>query len=90
MANRNLDMPDDLARSLEGIAAAQYKSVQEVAIEGLRSLIELSDQMLAGSPAALLKAVSATPHLSASDVEELEAAILAGRILTAARNPFSD
>ena len=90
MANLNLDMPDDLARRLEGIAAAQHKSVQEIAVAGLRSLVELNGQAVAGSPAALLKAVRATPHLSACDVDELEAAISAGRILAPPRDPFPD
>ena len=90
MANLSIEMPDDLASSLEGMAAAQHKSVQEIAIEGLRSLIKLDGQAPAGSPAALLKATSAAPHLSASDVEELEGAILAGRILAPPPDPFSD
>ena len=38
MANLNIEMPDDLARSLEGIAAARHKSVQELALEQLNSL----------------------------------------------------
>ena len=35
-----IQIPDDLARGLEGIAAAQLKSVEQVAVEGLRSLFE--------------------------------------------------
>jgi hypothetical protein len=31
MANLRIEMPDDLARRLEGIAAAQHRSVQELA-----------------------------------------------------------
>jgi hypothetical protein len=33
-------IPDDLARGLEGIAAAQKKSVEQLAIERLRSFLE--------------------------------------------------
>ena len=35
-----IQIPDDLARGLEGIAAAQQKSVEQVALESLRSLFE--------------------------------------------------
>ena len=40
MANLNIEMPDDLARSLEGIAAAQRKSIQQLALERFISLVE--------------------------------------------------
>jgi hypothetical protein len=40
LANLIIDMPDDLARSLEGIAAAQHISVEQLAVERLRSLVE--------------------------------------------------
>ena len=36
MADLNLEVPDDLARTLAGIAAAQHKSIQQLAIERLR------------------------------------------------------
>jgi hypothetical protein len=39
MANLNIEMPDDLARSLEGIAAAQSKSVQQLALARLSLLV---------------------------------------------------
>jgi predicted transcriptional regulator len=35
-----IQIPDDLARGLEGIAAAQHKSVEQVALESLRSLFD--------------------------------------------------
>ena len=35
-----IQIPDDLARGLEGIAAAQQKSVEQVALESLRSLFD--------------------------------------------------
>ena len=40
MTNLNIEMPDDLARSLEGIAAAQRKSIQQLALERLISLVK--------------------------------------------------
>ena len=40
MANLIIEMPDDLARSLEGVAAAQRKSIQQLALERLIALVE--------------------------------------------------
>jgi hypothetical protein len=78
MVSRNkvtIQIPDDLARGLEGIAAAQSKSVEQVALESLRSLFDK-----AGSPEAVLRSVRALPHPSPAAVEDLEAAILAARL----------
>jgi hypothetical protein len=69
-----IQIPDDLARGLEGIAAAQRKSVEQVALESLLSLFER-----ASSPEAVLRAVRQLPHPSAADVDDLEAAIAAAR-----------
>ena len=80
MTNLIIEVPDDLARSLEGIAAAQHKSIQQLAIERLRSLLEVSPEHRAGSAAAVLRAMHEPPHPSASDVDELDAAISAGRL----------
>jgi len=90
MANLIIEMPDDLARSLEGIAAAQHRTVRELAIERLRSLVDMGVEPSAGSPAAILRAMREPPHPSASEVDELEAAIAAGRIPTQGRDLFSD
>ena len=81
MTNLIIEVPDDLADSLEGIAAAQNKSIQQLAVERLRSLVESSLEHRAGSAAAVLRAMQAPPHLSDSDVDELEldAAIAGGR-----------
>lgn len=89
MANLTIEMPDDLARSLEGIAAAEHKTVQELAVERLRSLVEASPEPKAGSPASVLQAMREAPHPSASDVEALEAAIAAGRLPIQTRDLFS-
>jgi hypothetical protein len=70
-----IQIPDDLARSLEGIASAQHKSVEQVAVESLRSQFERKD-----SPAALLRAIRELPHVSAEAIADLEASILAGRL----------
>jgi hypothetical protein len=83
-------MPDDLARSLEGIAAAQHKSMQQLALERLISLVEDIPERRAGSPAAVLRAMQGAPHPTAADVEELDALIAAGRLPIQASDLFSD
>jgi hypothetical protein len=88
MANLIIEMPDDLARSLEGIAAAQHKTLQELAVEQLRSLVEETPEPRAGSAAAVLRIMLGPPHPSASDVEELESAIAAGSMPVLTRDLF--
>ena len=70
-----IQIPDDLAHDLERIAAAQRKSVEQVAEENLRSLVTRT-----GSPEVLLRAFRELKHLSAADVDDIEAAIAAGRL----------
>lgn len=69
-----IQIPDDLARGLEGIAAAQQKSVEEIAVERLRSLLDRPT-----SPQSILKTIRALPHPSPSAVDDLEAAIASAR-----------
>ena len=88
MTNLIIEVPDDLARSLEGIAAAQHKSIQQLAIERLRSLLEVSPEHRAGSAAAVLRAMHEPPHPSVSDVDELDAAIASGRLPAQTRHLF--
>jgi hypothetical protein len=75
MTQLTLQIPDDLARGLEGIAAVEKKSVEQVAVERLRSLVDGT-----GSPEAVLRAMREPPHLSSSAVDDLEAAIASGRL----------
>jgi len=70
-----IQIPDDLARGLEGVAAAQQKSVEQVAVDSLRSLYDR-----ATSPEAVLRAVRNLPHPTSPAVDDLEAAIIAGRL----------
>ena len=70
-----IQIPDDLARGLEGIAASQKKSVEQLALERLRSLFDD-----ASSPGAVLRAVRELPHPSSSAVDDLDAAIAAARL----------
>ena len=80
MANLNIEVPDHVVRSLEGIAAAQRKSIQQLALERLSSLVEVVPKSRAGSPTAVLRAMQEPPHPSSADVDELVAAMLAGRL----------
>ena len=80
MANLNIEVPDHVVRSLEGIAAAQRKSIQQLALERLSSLVEVVPKSRAGSPTAVLRAMQEPPHPSSADVDELDATMLAGRL----------
>ena len=88
--NLTIEVPDDVVRSLEVIAAAQGKSLQQLAAERLNSLVNVSPVPLQGSPAALLRAMTEPPHPSAADVDDLEAAIAGGRLPVRNRDLFSD
>jgi hypothetical protein len=90
MANLIIEVPDNLVRSLEGIAAAQRKSMQQLALEGLSSLVEVVPEPRSGSPAAVLQAMQSPPHPSSADVDELDAAMAAGRLPDRTRDLFSD
>ncbi|HXB73143.1 MAG TPA: hypothetical protein VNY05_33205 [Candidatus Acidoferrales bacterium] len=70
-----IHIPDDLARGLAGIAAAQQKSVEQVALDSLRSLFDR-----ASSPQVVLRTVRALPHPSSAAVDDLEAAIASARL----------
>jgi hypothetical protein len=89
MVNLNIEVPDHLVRSLEGIAAAQRKSIQQLALERLSSLVEVVPEARAGSPTAVLRAMQEPPYPSSADVDELDAAILAGRLTIRTRDLFS-
>jgi hypothetical protein len=79
-----IQIPDDLARSLQGIASAQQKSLEQLALESLRSLF---DQ--ASSPETVLRAVRGLPHPSAEAVDDLDAAIAAGWLPVRDRTAFN-
>ena len=78
-----IEIPDDLVRGLQGIAAAQRKTVEEFALERLRSLIESPN-----SPQALLRAIRALPHPPSSAIDDLEAAIASARLPVRDASPF--
>ena len=83
MVSMTIQIPDDLARGLEGIAAAQKKSGEQVALERLRSLLDD-----ATSPHAVLRALRELPHPSSAAVDDLDAAIAASRLPVRDRGAF--
>jgi len=70
-----IQIPDDVSGGLESLALMQKKTVEEVAVEGLRLLFMDSD-----SPAALLRLLQSLPHPSPAAVDDMEAAILSARL----------
>jgi len=90
MAKLTVEMPDELARRLNNMAAAQRRSVQELALQRLRSLVETIGDDLLGSAAAVLHAMRAPPRLNMAEVDELEAAIAAGRLPVRTGHVFPD
>jgi hypothetical protein len=70
-----IQIPDDLARGLEGIASAQQKSVEQLAVESLRALLDESS-----SPELVLRTIRELSHPSAEAVDDLEASIAAARL----------
>ncbi len=85
MAQLTLQIPEHLAQQLENLAAAQDKSVEQVALEHLRSL-----NATPGSPSAILRVISQPPYPDSSVVDELEAAIRDGRLAPGERNVFEE
>lgn len=75
MKAMTIQIPDDLARGLESVAAAQKKTLEQLAVERLRTLLEKPV-----SPEAVLRTIRALPHPSSGAVDDLEAAIAASRL----------
>ena len=78
--NLTLEMPDELGRRLEGIAATQHMSIQQFALERLGALVPANTGTRLGSAAAILRVMHEPPHLTAADVNELDVAIRDGRL----------
>lgn len=83
MVAMTIEIPDELARDLAGVAAAQQKSLEQLVVERLRSLPDRTD-----SPRHLLKVLQALPHPSPEAVDEMEAAIAAARLPIHEENLF--
>ena len=88
MAQVTIETPDDLARCLEGSAAKQHRSVQDLTVEQLRSIVSMSSERRPGSANAILRAMLDPPHLCAADVDDLDAAIAGGRLPVRDRGVF--
>ncbi len=78
-----IQIPDDLARGLEGLAAAQQKSVEQLALESLRTFFDR-----ASSPEAVLRAVRELPHPSAEAIDDLDRALAAARLTVRDQGAF--
>ena len=83
MTQLTIEVPDELARRLKTIAKARGKSVSQVAVEYLRPAAER-----AGSPRAILRAMARLPKVDPSAVDEMNAAIAAGRLAMSDRDLF--
>jgi hypothetical protein len=90
VASLHIEMPEDLVRRLELIATAESKTLEQVAVERLRSSIDPVEALESGTPAALLRALREPPHPTAADVQALEAAIAGGRAPIHLRELFPD
>ena len=89
MAGLTIDLPDELVRRLEGIARSQHKSLQQLALEQLKTLAETVSEFPAGSPSGVLQAVEGPPHPLSTDVDDLDAAVASARLPVRARDPFT-
>jgi hypothetical protein len=75
-----IEIPEALALRLGWLAAAQKKSIEEVALERLSALLELPAEKPSGSPVIIRQAMRELPHLRGEDVDELEQAIAEGQL----------
>ncbi len=82
MTRVTIELPDDLAHRLEAIAAAEKKTVQQLTVERLTSLA------IPDSPSALLNALTELPRFTDAELDEVEAAIGAGRLPVRDEDPF--
>lgn len=86
MLKLTLEIPDEMARILEGMATAQHKTVEELALDRLRSLVDSRDSGRPGSPSAVRNALLGLPRVSVADVEALEDAIASGKLPVSTRD----
>jgi hypothetical protein len=85
MTQITLEIPDDVALTLEALARHQKKTVAEVAAERLATL-----EPPKGSPAAALHAMRQGPLLTAEEAAAMEAAIAEGRSSRSDRGVFDE
>lgn len=70
MTQLTIGIPDDLARSLEAIASAQKKSMEQVALDRLRSGFDTVDSA----------ALRELPRPSSAAVDDLDASLAASSL----------
>jgi hypothetical protein len=75
MTQLTIQIPDDLARSLEAIATAQKKSMEQVALDHLRSGFDTVN-----SASTLLRALQELPRPSSAAVDDLDASLAASSL----------
>jgi hypothetical protein len=75
MTQLTIQIPDDLARSLEAIARAQKKSMEQVVLDRLRSGFDKVD-----SAPTLLRALQELPRPSSAAVDELDPSLAASSL----------
>lgn len=75
MSQLTIDIPDDLLASLEAAALRQAKTVQQLALDQLHSIVTPPR----GSPRAVHKAIREMPPVAKGEAEELMAIIKASR-----------
>lgn len=83
MTQITIEVPDDIASRLEALAKSEDKSVAQVVLEYLRPASEP-----VGSPQAILRALAQLPEVDPSAIDEMNAAIAAGRLAMSDRDPF--
>ena len=67
MVNLTLEIPVEMARTLEAIATAQDTTVEELALDRLRSLADSKSSGLPGSPAAVRNALLGLRNVSVAE-----------------------
>jgi predicted transcriptional regulator len=85
MDSVTIELPEDVASRLAEIAAAQHKSVAQIAVERLRSF-----ETAHKSPAHLLAVIRGLPRPSAGAVDDLEAAIASHRLPVPEQGAFDE
>jgi len=65
--NLTLEILDEMARTLEAIATAQHKTVEDLALDRLRSLADSKSSGLPGSPAAVRNALLGLRNVSVAE-----------------------
>jgi plasmid stability protein len=85
MTQLTIQIPDDLAQSLKATALARKKSMEQVALDRLRSGFETVD-----SAPALLRALQELPGPSSAAVDDLELSLATSRLPLRDEGVFDD